>query len=34
MLIIAAMMQKLLGVAYGVLTSGVAFDPQRGSAKL
>jgi transposase len=28
MLIIVAMMRKLLGIAYGVLKSGVAFDPQ------
>jgi transposase len=34
MLIIAAMMRKLLGVAYGVLKSGVAFDSRRAAARL
>ena len=33
MLIIAAMMRKLLGVAYGVLKSGAPFDPQRAMAR-
>lgn len=34
MLIIAAMMRKLLGVAYGVLKSNVAFDPRRAAARM
>ena len=34
MLIITAMMRKLLGIAYGVLKSGVAFDPRRAAARL
>jgi transposase len=33
MLIITAMMRKLLGVAYGVLKSGLPFDPRRAMAK-
>jgi hypothetical protein len=33
MLIVAAMMRKLLGVAYGVLKSRVAFDSRRAAAR-